>query len=89
MRLVIVGGIVALAVSASLTPANAGGGGNRPCHAGRIALDEWPCVCVSWCKGYGDPSRPYGNGKPWRDVVACAVKCDAAKKAARTATDGR
>jgi hypothetical protein len=87
MRLV-VSGILALAVSASLTPANAtSGGGNRPCflsaYSSRIAFNEWPChACVSQCRGYGKPSPANGYGKPSSDIFACVTKCTAAKRAA-------
>jgi hypothetical protein len=45
MRLLIVGGMLALAVSASLTPA----------HAGVFYCDNVVCVCRSKCGGFRDP----------------------------------
>jgi hypothetical protein len=71
--------MLVLAVSASLTPANAiTGGGRRPCflseYSSRTALDDASCACRSQCKGYGRPSP---------DIAACVAKCAAAKKAAQ------
>jgi hypothetical protein len=98
MRLLIVGGMLALAVSASLTPANATSGrGNVPCwlseYSSRIVAgdgDYRSCACLAQCRGYAKRSPETGHygvrigyGQPSPDIPACVAKCVAAKKAAQ------
>jgi hypothetical protein len=78
--------ILALAVSASLTTANAmPGSGNRPCG--------WPdsgaqtgtlkCACYFQCKRAPLPEGCGRFGCHYKPIAACMAKCVAAKEAAR------
>jgi hypothetical protein len=72
--------MLALAVSASLTPASAlTGGGNRPCGPG---LSK--CACYFQCYHAIGERGPFPDyNKPSPAVAACEAKCMAAKKAAQ------
>ena len=79
MRLLIAGGMLALAVSASQTAANADRGGNRPCPPGLLK-----CACYFQCyraDGEGGPTPNYY--KPSPAIAACMEKCVKAKEAAQ------
>jgi hypothetical protein len=95
MRLLIVGGMLALAVSASLTPANAQVRG-RPCYlssySSRFAFDQWPCdACTSHCAGgYRQCLQGTACSSGWMaEANACVAKCEAALSAFRTRVKGK
>jgi hypothetical protein len=93
MRLLIVGGMLVLTVSASLTPANAE---SISCgsYFGPGVTGSWPiCLCLGRCS-LKPPQWGIGRCKPGAfcdpnvispniraDVRACAAKCMAAKEA--------
>jgi hypothetical protein len=81
MRRVIVGGMLALAVSVWLTPANATSGGvNRPCGAQTGTLK---CACYFQCKRAPLPESCGRFGCRYKPIAACMAKCVAAKEAAQ------